>query len=235
MEPIVVEERAHLCVTFKHAQDCSLWCLDHHRQPQGFILQQIVAGPASISTLGGLVGFRLDAISATMTSLVAFIGWIVVRYSRFYLDGEAREGAFHGWMLAALGAVLLLVQAGSLPVLVVAFLAIGAALRQLLRFYAERAEARRAAAKFTLVWALGDATLVLATLLLAQAYGTVDIAAVSAAVTAIRDYSDWPEVDWLVWSEHIVALAADDTLVLFREGSDRLFTMTWNDILDDEE
>ena len=148
------------------------------------ILQQIVAGPASISTLGGLVGFRLDAISATMTSLVAFIGWIVVRYSRFYLDGEAREGAFHGWMLAALGAVLLLVQAGSLPVLVVAFLAIGAALRQLLRFYAERAEARRAAAKFALVWALGDATLVLATLLLAQAYGTVDIAAVSAAVTA---------------------------------------------------
>lgn len=54
-------------------------------------------------------------------------------------------------------------------------------------------------------------------------------------VPPIRDYSDWPEVDWSVWSEHIVALAADDTLVLFREGSDRLFTMTWDDILDDEE
>jgi hypothetical protein len=36
---------------------------------------------------------RLDAISATMTLLVAFIGWIVMRYARSYLDGEAREGA----------------------------------------------------------------------------------------------------------------------------------------------
>jgi NADH:ubiquinone oxidoreductase subunit 5 (subunit L)/multisubunit Na+/H+ antiporter MnhA subunit len=124
---------------------------------------------------------RLDAISATMLVLVSFVGWVVVRYARTYLDGEAREGVFHGWMLATLAAVLLLVQAGSLVVVIGAFIAIGLSLRRLLLFYADRPEARRAAAKFTLVWGLGDAALLLATLLLVLAYGTADLAALRTA------------------------------------------------------
>lgn len=146
------------------------------------VIQLLGAGAVTVSDASGAFGVRLDAISATMTLLVAFVGWIVVRYSRFYLDGEPREGAFHGWMLVALGAVLVLVQAGSLPVLIAAFVAIGYAMRQLLRFYADRPEARRAAAKFSLVWGLGDGALVLAALILGQAYGTVDIAALGGAV-----------------------------------------------------
>ena len=57
---------------------------------------------------------RLDAVSVTMLLLVTFVGWIVVRYARTYLDGEARQGAFTGWLCATLAAVLLLVQAGNL-------------------------------------------------------------------------------------------------------------------------
>jgi hypothetical protein len=53
-------------------------------------------------------------------------------------------------------------------------------------------------------------------------------------VPPIRGYGDWPYVDWSDWSEHVIALAADDVLVLFREG-DRLYTITWEDILDVEE
>lgn len=53
-------------------------------------------------------------------------------------------------------------------------------------------------------------------------------------VPPIREHWDWPEVDWSEWSEHVIALAADDELVLFRE-CDRLYTMTWDDILDVEE
>lgn len=53
-------------------------------------------------------------------------------------------------------------------------------------------------------------------------------------VPPIREHWDWPEVDWSDWSEHVIALAADDEFVLFREG-DRLYTMTWDDILDVEE
>lgn len=146
------------------------------------VLRLVLAGPATFAVPGSaLVAFRLDAISATMALLVAFVGWIVVRYSRTYLDGEAREGRFHALMLATLAAVLLLVQAGSLAVLAAGFVAVGLGLRQLLLFYAERPEARRAAAKFTLVWGAGDLAMILAALLLWAAYGTADIMALGAA------------------------------------------------------
>ncbi len=150
------------------------------------VVQLIVYGPATVQFGGGLalIAFRLDAISATMALLVAFVGWVVVRYGRTYMDGEAREGSYHGLMLAALAAVMTLVQAGSLAVLVLAFAVIGLGLRQLLLFYPERDEAGRAAAKFTLVWGAGDAVLVLAAVLLWTAFGTADIAALSQAASA---------------------------------------------------
>ena len=145
------------------------------------LLQLVALGPLSLAMPNGLDLLRLDAISASMTLLVTFVGWVVVRYSRVYLDGEAREGAFHGWMLAALAAVLTLVQAGSMVVLVAAFVALGVIVRQLLLFYPERPEARRAAAKFTLVWGAGDAVLFLAALLLASAFGTFNLDALNEA------------------------------------------------------
>jgi len=144
------------------------------------LVQLWQAGPLALSA-GGLMSVRLDAISTTLVLLVSFVGWVVVRYTRRYLDGESREGAFHGLTLAAVAAVLVLVQAGSLPVLIAAFVAVGLLMRQLLLFYPDRAEARRAAAKFTRVLGAGDVALVLAAALLWQAFGTVDIAALNAA------------------------------------------------------
>jgi NAD(P)H-quinone oxidoreductase subunit 5 len=145
---------------------------------------QLMIHGASTLSFGfgaGLLAFRLDAVSATMTLLVSFVGWVVVRYARTYLDGEAREGAFHGLLLATLAAVLGLVQAGSLGVLVLAFVAVGVGLRQLLLFYPDRAEARRASIKFSLVWGAGDAALILAAGLFWVALGTTDLVALGAA------------------------------------------------------
>jgi NADH:ubiquinone oxidoreductase subunit 5 (subunit L)/multisubunit Na+/H+ antiporter MnhA subunit len=144
----------------------------------GGILQLLITGP------GGNMLSRLDPISTTLTALVAFVGWVVVRYTRRYLDGDAREGRFHGLTLAAIAAVLVLVQAGSLWVLVAGFVATGLVLRQLLLFYPDRPEAQRAAAKFTRVWTLGDVALIAAAGLLAARYGTADIAGLGQAVAA---------------------------------------------------
>ncbi|MDO9527428.1 MAG: proton-conducting transporter membrane subunit [Gemmobacter sp.] len=152
----------------------------------GGVVQLLLGGPVTLSVGDGpgLLALRLDAVSATMALLVTFIGWVVVRYSGRYLDGETREGAFHGQMLATLGAVLVLVQAGSLLVLILAFVAVGVGLRHLLLFYADRPEARRAAAKFTLVWGAGDVLLLLACGLLWVAFGTSDLVAITAAAPA---------------------------------------------------
>jgi formate hydrogenlyase subunit 3/multisubunit Na+/H+ antiporter MnhD subunit len=48
----------------------------------------ILKGPAVVA-LGsgpGLLALRLDPVSVTMGLLVAFVGWVVVRYSRRYMD-----------------------------------------------------------------------------------------------------------------------------------------------------
>ncbi len=144
-------------------------------------------GPATMA-LPGLAGaglsIRLDAVSATMLLLVSFIGWVVVRYSRAYLDGEARQGAFTGWLCATLACVMMFVLAGNLFQLVGAWIATSLALHRLLLFYPERASAQRAARKKFVIARLSDLALVGGAVLLAMAYRTVEIAAILAAARA---------------------------------------------------
>ncbi|KAA2283929.1 oxidoreductase [Arenimonas fontis] len=142
-------------------------------------------GTSPLLALAGIgISSRLDVVSAAMLLLVSFVGWIVVRYARGYLDGESRQGAFAGWLCTAIGAVLMLVQAGNLVQLAGAWIATSLCLHRLLLFYPERAAARRAARKKALFSGLGSAALVLAMLLLGIGYGTTDIATINAEVRA---------------------------------------------------
>ncbi len=131
-------------------------------------------------TLAGL-GARLDAVSLTMLLLVSFIGWIVVRYSVSYLAGEARQGAFTGWLCLTLASVLLLVLAGGLVQLLAAWIATSLFLHRLLLYYPDRIAAQRAAAKKFVTARLGDASLAGAVTLLAIAYQTLDIGQILTA------------------------------------------------------
>ena len=140
--------------------------------------QVILFGPAEAVLISGplSLALRADLVSTTMALLVGFIGWIVLRYSRSYLDGEEREGAFHGLMLVTLAAVIVFVQAASLTTLIVATICVGLSLKRLLLFYPARPEAQRAATKFALVWHAGDVALILAAILFYSAFGTGDLA-----------------------------------------------------------
>ena len=140
------------------------------------------------SRLIGLQGvglsIRLDAVSAVMVLLVSFIGWVVVRYAATYLDGEARQGAFTGWLCMTLASVLLLVLSGNLLQLVLAWVATSLFLHRLLLFYPDRVAAQRAAAKKFVTARLGDVALIAAAALLALAYRTTDIAQILSAARA---------------------------------------------------
>ena len=82
------------------------------------------AGDSRLIGLHGIgLSIRLDAVSVAMLLLVSFIGWVVVRYAATYLDGEARQGAFMGWLCMTLSSVLLLVLSGNLLQLVLAWVA----------------------------------------------------------------------------------------------------------------
>ena len=140
------------------------------------------------SRLIGLYGvglsIRLDAVSVVMFLLVSFIGWVVVRYAATYLDGEARQGAFTGWLCMTLAAVLVLVLSGNLVQLVLAWVATSLFLHRLLLFYPDRIAAQRAAAKKFVTARLGDVALIAAAVLLTLAYSTTDIAQILSAARA---------------------------------------------------
>ncbi|TVQ56646.1 MAG: oxidoreductase [Rhodobacteraceae bacterium] len=145
------------------------------------------AGPGTGPSLGAgalALAPRLDAVSAPMLLLVSFVGWVVLRYSANYMDGSARQGAFTGWIATTLGAVTLLVQAGTLAHFVVAWIATSVCLHKLLLFYPERVQAQRAARKKEVTARLGDVAMIAAAWLLADGYGTTDIAAILEAARA---------------------------------------------------
>jgi NAD(P)H-quinone oxidoreductase subunit 5 len=153
--------------------------------------------------LGGVgLSSRLDVVSATMLVLVAFVGWIVLRYSASYLDGEARQGAFLGWMAATLAAVLLLVQAGNLVHFVLAWVVTSLCLHRLLLFYGNRVQAVRAARKKLIVARTGDVALIGAAFLLYVGYGTLDIATILAAAR------DGVMPTGVTWAAGLLGLAA---------------------------
>ncbi len=143
------------------------------------------AGDSPLIGLQGVgLSIRLDAVSAVMVLLVSFIGWVVVRYAATYLDGEARQGAFTGWLCVTLASVLLLALSGNLVQLVMAWIATSLFLHRLLLFYPDRVAAQRAAAKKFVTARLGDGALITAAVLLALAYRTTDIAQILSAARA---------------------------------------------------
>ncbi len=136
-------------------------------------------GPITGPRLGdGALSFalRLDALSAVMFLLVAFLGAIVTDYSARYLDGDARHGAFMGRLAATIASVMLLVLSGTLAQLVLMWTVTSFALHRLLLFYPDRPGAIIAGRKKFIVARIGDVALATAAVLLVRAFGTGDLA-----------------------------------------------------------
>ncbi|MBT8459539.1 MAG: oxidoreductase, partial [Boseongicola sp.] len=157
----------------------------------------LISGGKDTSPLIGFFGLgisaRLDAVSVTMLLLVSFVGWVVVRYSATYMDGEDRQGPFTGWLCATLAAVMLLVISGNILQMGAAWIATSLFLHKLLLHYADRVAAQRAARKKWVTARLGDVALVVAAILLVATYGTGEIAIIlaQASETGATPISPW--------------------------------------------
>ncbi|MBD5120274.1 oxidoreductase, partial [Xanthomonas citri pv. citri] len=106
------------------------------------------------------------------------------------------------WLCMALAAVLLLVQAGNLIQVVIAWIATSIAMHRLLLFYPERVEAQRAARKKRVFSTTGGIALTCGALLIWKSMGTTDIATINAM--AARGQHSWS----LVAAAALLALAA---------------------------
>ncbi len=165
----------------------------------------VIGGPATSPLVGvNGAGFaaRIDILSVVMALTVGFVGWVVLRYSRTALDGEARHGTFMAAMATVLACVLLLVTSGTLLQLVIAWAAVGIGLHRLLLFYGDRPRAKRAARKKAVSGLIGSGALVAAALVMVQGFGTGDIHAIATAVQA----GDTPTLLWLAAA--LIAVAA---------------------------
>ncbi|HJL14356.1 MAG TPA: proton-conducting transporter membrane subunit [Sandaracinaceae bacterium LLY-WYZ-13_1] len=162
----------------------------------GFALHGSLVSPAiplvriGLDTLAPSV--RVDGLSAVMLAMIALLAAVLVRYSHRYLDGDAGQPRFLGWLSATVGSVMLIVLAGDLLVLVAAWIATSFALHRLLLFYPQRRAAVIAARKKFLVARAGDALLAMAAVLLTHAFGTTDLGTIFEGARRMVEAGDAP-------------------------------------------
>ncbi len=173
-----------------------------------------------LGTEGLGLSIQLDTLSVLMYSMIALLGFIIIRFSQNYLDGDARQGAFLGRLAATLASVQLLVLSGNLGLLFVAWVLTSISLHRILLFYPERRGAIIAARKKFILARLGDACLLAASVILYQQYGTgnlevifqtvqssvlagvllpgVEAAALLLVLAALLKSAQFPTHGWLV-------------------------------------
>ncbi|MDF2159102.1 proton-conducting transporter membrane subunit [Algoriphagus sp. CAU 1675] len=163
---------------------------------------------------------RIDSLSLVMLGMIALLGFIIVKFSINYLDGDPRQGAFLGRLAATIASVQLLVLSGNLGLLFLSWVLTSISLHRLLIFYHERPGAQIVAKKKFILARLGDASLLIALILLYKQYGTgnlelifstiksgfqtentpvlLELAALFLAIAAILKSAQFPTHGWLI-------------------------------------
>ncbi|MEM9668859.1 MAG: NADH-quinone oxidoreductase subunit L [Pseudomonadota bacterium] len=183
------------------------------------VAMTIITGPVDSLTVGVdalSIGTRIDALSTILSLLVAFVGVIVLQFSRNYLDGDARQGWFLAWMCFTLASVMTLVVAGTLILLAAAWIATSLCLHKLLVHYSDRPGAQLAAHKKFVVARLSDLALIAAFILIggsmgewqigaimdaariAEPNGMLTAAACLIAIAAVLKSAQFPSHGWLI-------------------------------------
>lgn len=129
----------------------------------------------------------LDPLSSIMALVVAGISLVVHVYSVRYMAEEPGYGRFFALLDLMTASILLMVAAGDLVTLLVAWHLIGVLLYFLLGHDLTRPAAQRYAFWTFLTYRLGDLPLVLAAVLLYQAYGTVSLPVLFERIGAAPD------------------------------------------------
>jgi NAD(P)H-quinone oxidoreductase subunit 5 len=145
----------------------------------------------------------VDKLGLTGALLVSLLGWVIIRYSARYLDGEPNQERFVRAMLFTLAAVNLLVVSQHLLVIVLAWTATSIGLHFLLTHYQERKAAQIVAHKKFIASRLADLCLVIALVLVYQASDSLTLAGLNASINRLETLPVG-----LHWAAALFALAA---------------------------
>lgn len=136
--------------------------------------------------LGALaISIDLNVLTVIMLLLVAFVGMIVARYSKTYMDGDSHEGRFHRWLALTLGSFLTLIVTGNVWGFWVSWVATSLCLHELLAFYRGRPGAVLAARKKYLLHRIADISLFAAFVLIVRTLHTSQWAGIASGLVSL--------------------------------------------------
>ena len=146
----------------------------------------------------------INTVTVIMLSLVSFVGFVVSRYARNYLQGEKHQKRFYTWLNLTLASILTLIVSGNMLMFVLVWMSTSLCLHHLLMFYPERAGAVLAARKKIIVSRVGEVSLLIAVLLIGSTLHTMEFEALFHAMAAMTG----PLPIALQWASGLIVLAA---------------------------
>ncbi|WP_296934991.1 NADH-quinone oxidoreductase subunit L [uncultured Marinobacter sp.] len=182
------------------------------------LIQSRIGGDSNtLVTLGGQFGLYPDGIAVWMSTMVAFIGWVILRFADNYLSQDPGRDRFLPWFLVTVASVLVLVFTNHLLILAGAWIGVSLALHHLLTLYPDRPQARMAAVQKFIVSRVADALVVSGVVALYFQYGTfylpemvqseaarsggstaLTVASVALALAAVLKCAQIPFHGWLI-------------------------------------
>jgi NAD(P)H-quinone oxidoreductase subunit 5 len=167
----------------------------------------LVVSDWSVATLGigpdGILGARLDALSGSVLLLIAFLGLVILRFSRNYLAGDERQGHFTKWMVMTLGSVMTLTVAPGLGQFLLGWMATSFGLHRLLVYFPDRQGTLLSARKKAVVSQLGNVCLIAAFFGIYKHFGTQDFGTLFVMVDG--GVASITGISWAAW---LIALGA---------------------------
>ena len=158
--------------------------------------------PGDIGALA--LSIYINTVTVMMLSLVSFVGFVVSRYARNYLQGDKHQGRFYTWLNLTLASILTLIVSGNMLMFVLAWMSTSLCLHHLLMFYPERAGAVLAARKKIILSRVGEVSLLIAVLLIGSTLHTMEFEVIFHAMAAMSG----PLPVALQWASGLIVLAA---------------------------
>lgn len=131
------------------------------------------------------ISLRLDSLSVIMFSMISIIGFVVMKFSFNYLDGDNRQGIFLGRLALTIASVQFLVLSGSLLTFFASWVLTSICLHRLLVFYPERIGARVSAKKKFWVARLSDMSLLVAFTFLFLEFGNGNLEMIFSQIKSV--------------------------------------------------
>ncbi len=162
----------------------------------------------AIDLPGNIGAFSITAyvnnVTVIMLVLVSFVGAVVTRYSRNYLDGDSNQGRFHKWLSLTLGTILTLIISGNMLMFWLAWIANSLCLHQLLTFYRERRAAQLAAHKKFIANRISDLSHLTAIVLIGSNLHSLEYSDMFRSMAALQG----PLPLALQWASLLIVLSA---------------------------